>query len=470
MNDPSDSTSNLPKTIAFFQQANAILRVALITAVLWPIFAIFTALRLTPYNAQTVTPLVTLSPLVPMFLFLLGAPFKYALTIAKDPDAKVGFRWVAAFIGVELAIGVYFAVIPVSDDPGLTPLLILAASAIFFLRVAQTARWLRWVLALFLVGVTFIFILGGRKRFEGQFENTLSPPQTAGQSNAIASSASANNTREVIREAICPGATPIDYSQFTGTLFTVDLRPDCFSGFIDLPNAWWRGWHTTFVSSPADSWISFWFKGYRRPDGPFPAGNRTQFPHHPMVLRVEGRGQVRFSHSTSSTSQATPPSPRPDAGVAAAVVQSSTPSGPITSGPVAATKDADVFHFGFWPCRRAAAATFCEGFLENESSQEAYEGVLPSDVKDNLGNDYGFEKFTINSFSCFGRRGGCWPSVGSKDSQRIKFQVDGVVPQARSLVLYIHLTTHGSPFAVPSMFNNTQAQDFTISIPIANAP
>jgi len=62
------------KTVDFYQKANVILRIALFVAVLWPLAAIGTALFLTPENAQTIVPLVTLSPLVPMFLFILARP------------------------------------------------------------------------------------------------------------------------------------------------------------------------------------------------------------------------------------------------------------------------------------------------------------------------------------------------------------------------------------------------------------
>jgi len=136
------------------------------------------------------------------------------------------------------------------------------------------------------------------------------------------------------------------------------------------------------------------------------------------------------------------------------------------SGPVVVIEDADVFRFGFWPCRRAAASVFCSGYVMNESGRNAYEGILPGDLKDNLGNEYAFESFTINNFSCFGRRGGCWPSVGARESQSIEFKADGIVSAAKSLVLYVHLTTQGSPLEMPPGFDNTRAQDFTVIIPI----
>jgi hypothetical protein len=351
----SDSTESLVGLLTFYEKANFALRLALFIAVLWPFSVIGTAMALDPATAQTVVPIVDLIPLAAVFFLVIGAPFGL-IVLLRDPTARRGLTWLAGCIGVELTIGVYFSTVPVSKDIGLVPLLILTAFAILFLRIGGLAGFLTKTLVLLIVGITVVFLLGGRERFENKLENALSPPP------------SVPDIQQPLKEP-----TPR---------------------------------RSVATATPT----------------PIP----TTDSEHPEP--------------------ATPP--------------------PIYSGPVAATKDADVFHFGFWPCRRAAAATFCVGFLENESEQDAYRGVLPSDVKDDLGNDYAFESFTINGFSCFGRRGGCWPDVGPKDSQEIKFQVDGVVPQATSLVLFIHLTTHGSPFAQPPGFDNTQAQDFTVTVPL----
>ena len=351
----SDSTEPLAALLTFYEKANLALRIALLITVLWPFTVIGAAMAFNPATAQTVVPIVDLIPLAAVFFLIIGAPFGL-MVLLSNPTARKGLTWLAALIGVELTIGVYFSTIPVSKDIGLVPLLILASLAMLFLRIGGIAGTLTKALALLIIGITFIFIFGGRKRVEKQLDTALNPPH----------------------------------------------RP---APIIEEP------------------------------------------PHSPAIKQTSVKPTPRLNGP-------------PRSGSLPAV------SPPITSGPVAAAKNADVFHFGFWPCQRAAAATFCVGFLENESAQGAYEGVLPSDVRDDLGNDYAFNSFTINGSPCFGRRGGCWPDIGAKDSQEIKFQVDGVVPQATSLVLLIHLTTHGSPFALPPGFDNTQAQDFAIRIPI----
>jgi len=384
----SDSTEPLAALLTFYEKANLALRIALLITVFWPFSVIGAAMALNPATAQTVVPIVDLIPLAAVFFLIIGAPFGL-MALLSNPTARKGLTWLAALIGVELTIGVYFSTIPVSKDIGLVPLLILASLAMLFLRIGGIAGTLTKTLALLIIGITFIFIFGGRKRVEKQLDTALNPP---------------HRPAPIIEEP--PPRPAIEQSS---------MKP------APRPNGPVGG-----VSAPATP-------------SPITSG---------PVAAAKNVDQLNGPPRSGSLPAESPP---------------------ITSGPVVATKNADVFHFGFWPCQRAAAATFCVGFLENESAQGANEGVLPSDVRDDLGNDYAFNSFTINGSSCYGRRGGCWPDIGAKDSQEIKFQVDSVVPQATSLVLLIHLTTHGSPFALPPGFDNTQAQDFAIRIPIGKA-
>jgi hypothetical protein len=494
----SDSTDSLIGLLTFYEKANLALRLALLIALLWPFSVIGTAMMLAPATAQTVVPIVDLIPLAAIFLLILGAPFGM-LVLLRDPAAKRGLTWLAGLIGVELTIGVYFSTIPVSKDIGLVPLLILTAFAILFLRIGGIAGFVTKVLVFLVVGITLVFLLGGRKPFEKRLENALSrssagpitkqvssvpapvlhfreppPPRHLEEPTDVCQDAAAQTVRRVSSGMVITGYADDCFGP------VVRLPDDLASGMcvepypIPGPNEHVPGWTVAFQTLRSDpttgTWIvvrttrSIHWTNLPEDDihlywNSFPVGIRVKGAHAP------GSGVIFVSPASACV--AAPNSPNPNGSTSASSVPSA--SAPMTSGPVAATKDVDVFHFGFWPCRRAAAATFCMGFLENESSQEVFEGVLPSDVKDDLGNDYAFETFTINSFPCFGRRGGCWPSIGAKDSQDIKFQVDGVVPEATSLVLFIHLTTHGSPFPLPPGFNNTQAQDFTVTIPIEEA-
>ncbi len=329
MTESSDRTNNLPKTITFYQKANLLLRLAIITALLWPAFAIGSGVLLTPANAQTLVPLVTLSPLIPMVLFLLGAPYRYFL-IAQDPDAKIGFRWAAAFIGVELAIGVYFAVIPVSNDPGLTPLLVLTASAIFFLRLAQVARWLRFLLVLLLIGITVIFIVGGRERIQAVFNS--------------------------------PNRVPV-----------------------------------------------------------------VRVPAQPQPLPHETGAQRRDVSPTTEPAAHTPVATQPAKAIP-----------PITAGPVAVVKDADNYEFGFWPCRRVAAAVHCVGYVKNEYTEGATVWLTLSGLSDDQRNQYQAQSWSVYGGDCGTHP--CYATLRAQESHNLSLKVDGVIPTAQSLTVSFHLS------------------------------
>lgn len=172
--EPTNNTSSdpLPELLAFYQNANLLLRIALFTALFWPLAVIVAAILFAPHVAQTVVPIVDLVPLVAIFFLLIGTPFALAVILQK-PAARRGFLWLAAAIGVELSIGVYFSTIPVSKDAGLVPLLLLTALAIFFLRVGGIARWLVRIFAFLVVAITIVFLLGGRNKALNSVEKTF---------------------------------------------------------------------------------------------------------------------------------------------------------------------------------------------------------------------------------------------------------------------------------------------------------
>lgn len=171
---PTNNTSSdpLPELLAFYQNANLLLRIALFTALFWPLAVIVAAILFAPHVAQTIVPIVDLIPLLAIFFLLIGAPFALAIILQK-PAARRGFLWLVGAIGVELSIGVYFSTIPVSKDAGLIPLLLLTALAIFFLRVGGIARWLVRIFAFLVVVITIVFVLGGRNKALNSVEKTF---------------------------------------------------------------------------------------------------------------------------------------------------------------------------------------------------------------------------------------------------------------------------------------------------------
>ena len=156
--------------MAFYDKANLGLRIALLVTLCWPIAAIITALFLNPGNAQTIVPIIELTPLAGLFIGILSAPFALALLL-QNPVVRKGFLWLCGLIGVELSIGVYFALVPISNDLGLVPLLILSATAVFFLRVAKYAKPLVVILSIVIIAITVIFIAGGREKMAKTFQS-----------------------------------------------------------------------------------------------------------------------------------------------------------------------------------------------------------------------------------------------------------------------------------------------------------
>lgn len=78
--------------------------------------------------------------------------------------SRSGIQWLATILGTELLLSVYFTLVPVHNDPGLLPLLLLVAAAQLFLALGiqtghtgavQTALW-----ALLAV-ITVAFFAGG---------------------------------------------------------------------------------------------------------------------------------------------------------------------------------------------------------------------------------------------------------------------------------------------------------------------
>lgn len=163
------SPSNLTKTHAFYEDANNILRVAVILTLVWPLFAVLASVYLSPKNAQMIVTLIGLSLIVPVFVFIVGNPFQYFLYV-QDPDIRTGARWIAGLLGAELSLVIYLYIVPIRDDPSLVPLLILVSFALFFFSLAHMVSWLRVLLAALLIGITIVFVLGGREKIRAAFK------------------------------------------------------------------------------------------------------------------------------------------------------------------------------------------------------------------------------------------------------------------------------------------------------------
>jgi hypothetical protein len=230
MTETTPTTHTFDSLLTFYEQGNVALRIALFIVVLWPLSALAAAMMLTGSKAQTIVPIVDMIPVAAILFVILGAPFGL-IVLLRHPLARKGFLFLVGLIGIELAVGFYLSVVPVSSDRGLVPLLMLGTMALFFLSVAKLARFLRFLVTLALIIITIIFVDGGRMGFSSDLHSTFS---------------------SVNRQ---------DFSRNNFPTFTLPLASDSWTQEITLPSAW-TGFNLTVNrnfddAAPPASWFGF---------------------------------------------------------------------------------------------------------------------------------------------------------------------------------------------------------------------
>jgi hypothetical protein len=144
-------------------------RLAIIIVASWPLIIALTALIGWP--ALTVT--VALLPLIAVVFGLIGLNPRHPRRRLRGQPlviAAIGAVWprflrtLALIIGTELAIGAYFAAVPVANDRGLIPLALLLLLAIIFLALSGWRGRVMSALVVVFIVLTAIFLLGGREK------------------------------------------------------------------------------------------------------------------------------------------------------------------------------------------------------------------------------------------------------------------------------------------------------------------
>ncbi len=168
---------------AIWNTGNRWARWAIAIIVLWPFLLVVIALAGIPL----LTSLLALLPIVSVLLLLLA--FLDPLLVAAlgtFHKGRIVLRWIATIIGMELVTGVYFSMVPVWNDPGLVPLLILVIIAILFLSLGIQGKLTKKtvaILAIIVVILTAIFVFGGRdsggERLKNLYQKIGSSPQRA---------------------------------------------------------------------------------------------------------------------------------------------------------------------------------------------------------------------------------------------------------------------------------------------------
>jgi hypothetical protein len=272
---------------ALWKIGNYWLRLVLGTIILWPIAIILAATALPEQRATTIVPLVALLPLAALLLFAMNAPLAIA-AVGVLPKGREILYLIAGMIGAELTVGVYVSLVPVSNDRGLLPLLILSALAYAFLRLAKVRNFITGLLFLLILCLTVIFLLGGRN-------NVANVAQKVEKNVAK----SIGETRVVPIAAydphkICDDAWKNEL-RFDDNVdhFDVDLHEGCFSGLIHIPERFRRQYWFQPVNADPQWWFAIWFIG-GNPQGPFGANDKPLFNSAPMEFRLQGKGRIRY--------------------------------------------------------------------------------------------------------------------------------------------------------------------------------
>ncbi len=280
---------------AVWQIGNRWLRRIAIFAIIWPVVMLVTAMELPARIAVTVIPIIALLPIVALIILALQWP----LAIATAATAEIGreaISTVATILGAELVIGLYFTLVPVSNDRGLAPLFLLSVLAIAFLRVGKVQGWIINTLTLLVVVLTLIFLLGGRDKVQEAVESAFHRSAVIIDNHPSASNP--NYYRNYQTHVICPDAWKHDFAPDANTdHFDITLHDGCFSGFVKLParfiapghSYWWQP-----LNPDPNWWVAFWYEGQAAPKGPYGANGHPECDYCPIRIRLQGHGTIRY--------------------------------------------------------------------------------------------------------------------------------------------------------------------------------
>ncbi len=145
--------------------ARVAIRVVLGVIFVWP----FALLGASLTGSSGFTAAVALVPLAAILLLMLAYPLVSGV-LAALPQGRRFYLWLVIVLFGEMVIGLYLAVVPVWNNPGLIPVLVLLVVVLgMFLILKRQFVWRRggWfstVLALAILSITFTFFFSGGKK------------------------------------------------------------------------------------------------------------------------------------------------------------------------------------------------------------------------------------------------------------------------------------------------------------------
>lgn len=100
-------------------------------------------------------------PVIGAVAFVAAYPVISGIVVA-EPHTRKAVQYIFTVLGVQTLVGMYFSVIPVSNNPNLIPTLIAAAIAYIFLSLGAVKgsgiRWIKFILIASMIAITFIFL------------------------------------------------------------------------------------------------------------------------------------------------------------------------------------------------------------------------------------------------------------------------------------------------------------------------
>jgi len=157
-----------------WRTGNYWLRLGVLALTVWPLFLIILATA--GLSGTAIATLAVVVPVVALGIILLKWPLVTVFASSdKDGRRVLGVIFTIAFM--ELGVGIFLALVPVSDSPGLVPIFVLVAVALGLLTLARMTlgkekfKWTRRLLILVLAVMTLNF-LGSSEVVAGVLENT----------------------------------------------------------------------------------------------------------------------------------------------------------------------------------------------------------------------------------------------------------------------------------------------------------
>jgi hypothetical protein len=142
----------------------------------WAFVMIGVAMFCPPHAAHTVIPILALVPILLLGWFITEwTSIAIIIAIAAVPQSTPGIgkvfglvqtaiKKVVTVLVVEMILGIYLSLVPISKDPGLVPLLLLVAITLGIVSMILGKGWVRSLLIILLLGLTIVFFLGGRDK------------------------------------------------------------------------------------------------------------------------------------------------------------------------------------------------------------------------------------------------------------------------------------------------------------------